>query len=268
MRRSEFPRVYLELALVEMAELSSTADLRALLGRLDALGVGGAERGAGGGAPSTGSRGASAVGTQGSGGSTGKSRRTSMAPSAASRPTELARGPLYSMESAGPAAMIAEAPGAGEAEEGAAIENETEVGGDPGHAGEVDSNAIAVDAGPAQDPRWQEVIERVKVRKTSLASLLAEAREVGFAQGVLQLGFAAGQSFYRGKVLEPRNMAIVAEEVRSVFGDGVRIEVGRGHAPGPAPRVEAAPRPKAAPPTRFSAGVEEVVERFDGIILD
>jgi len=108
------------------------------------------------------------------------------------------------------------------------------------------------------------------MRKTSLASLLAEAREVGFAGGVLAVAFPDGQSFYRGKVLEPRNMSIITEEVRAEFGPGVRLEIARGGEPAPpAPRAESGPPPRAAPsPARFSAGVEEIVERFDGIILD
>jgi hypothetical protein len=112
------------------------------------------------------------------------------------------------------------------------------------------------------------VIERITVRKTYLGQLLAEAGRVEIEDGVLRLGFA--QSFHRGTVLDPRNQAILMEEVRGEFGQGLRIEVGQpetGRTPVPAPSSPPAP-PRARPPVRCAPGVERLVEVFDGVILD
>ncbi len=259
MRRSEFPRVHLELALVEMAELSSTADLKVLLERLDALGAGGGGGAGAGGGPTTGSTATRPA----SGGAGRRGGATALAPRASAAPP------------AGHAGAEASSP------EDRRAEPERKVPGaspdaSPG-AGAVAADLVAAEAPPqaeansAVDPRWLRVIDRVKVRKTSLASLLAEARAVGCADGVLALAFPEGRSFYRGKVLEARNLGIITEEVRAEFGPGVRIEIARG-AETPQGGVVAgteAATPAARPaPARFSAGVEELIERFDGIVLD
>ncbi len=299
MRRSEFPRVYFELALVEMAEMSSTADLRALLTRLDALG---------GGAPMT------AAGSAGgglAGAPRAEGRRSDPAPGGSPRRTQGAqpaespdpRSRPSSVTVPAPS-MIADRPALRSAagtpaipgpEPGVEADAEEESEAPAGLMADLAAASLAPTTGPAiapttapaiapttapaiapttgpaaADPRWLRVVERIRMRKTSLASLLAEAREVGFAGGVLAVAFPDGQSFYRGKVLDPRNMSIITEEVRAEFGPGVRLDVARGDQPAPAPaRSEpGAPRKSAPSPARFSAGVEEIVERFDGIILD
>ena len=280
MRRSEFPRVYFELALVEMAELSSTADLKLLLARLDALGGGGALPPASGGAASGGlaigpARGARRAETE----TGGPARRPHAAPQTPP-PSAVAE------MAAPPSPVIVDRRGARSesgSETGASAAKGLATG--PAHESVSPAGLVADFAAPASgltvggltaggraasDPRWLRVVERIRMRKTSLASLLAEAREVGFAAGVLAVSFPEGQSFYRGKVLEPRNLAIITEEVRAEFGPGVRLEIARSGEPAPPPaRAEPGTPPRSAPsPARFSAGVEEIVERFDGIILD
>jgi DNA polymerase-3 subunit gamma/tau len=306
MRRSEFPRVYFELALVEMAELSSTADLRALLARLDALGGGSALPGGAGGGSATGvppgdprrtvppSRRATGarmaapavlVSPAVPDGMTSPAAIATSSPATA-MPSPIAAPSLVPAVAIGaPPSQVADRPstraaaapvlppGPAPLAEPAAFEEES-ASSSPAVAGLVADLAAPAAGAAAADPRWLRVVERIRMRKTSLASLLAEAREVGFAGGVLAITFPAGQSFYRGKVLEPRNMSIITEEVRAEFGPGVRLELARteGEAMAPGrPPSDAAAGPgaaRSASPARFSAGVGEIVERFDGVILD
>jgi hypothetical protein len=119
----------------------------------------------------------------------------------------------------------------------------------------------------ASDPRWGRIVERIKLRKTYLATLLAEVKRVELEDGVLALGFEPGQHFHHGTVSDPRNHAILIEEVRREFGPGVRIEVRQGGVGmRESPGAPAAPRGPA--PARTSSGVERLVERFGGVILD
>jgi DNA polymerase-3 subunit gamma/tau len=271
MRRSELPRVHMELALVEMAELGSTADLRTLVARLDALGGGSGGASVGGGSRSgsearAGSRPGTLPGTIPAG---GPARRGN------SGPEGVRVAPGVTAVLATPSAPAVAAPiEAHQPEPGpAAGEPELHESEAPlevlGVAADFGARGGATSAAGGGDPRWLKVIERVRMRKTSLASLLAEAREIEVASGVIEIAFPEGQSFYRGKVLEPRNLTIITEEVRAEFGPGVRIEIARGDKPAaPAPRPGSGPPPARSQPARFSAGVEEIVERFDGIILD
>jgi hypothetical protein len=95
-----------------------------------------------------------------------------------------------------------------------------------------------------------------------LASILADAMQVELAAGVLRVRF--GSSFHRQKLAEPRNRELLTEEVRAVCGRGIRFEIEAGERP--ATSTMDAPAPP--PPARFSEGVETILERFDGVILD
>jgi hypothetical protein len=82
------------------------------------------------------------------------------------------------------------------------------------------------------------------------------------APGLLRARF--GSAFHREKLLEPRNRELLNEEVRAVLGRGVRLEIEAGE-----PRSQpASAAPASPPPARFSPGVETILERFDGVILD
>jgi DNA polymerase III gamma/tau subunit len=228
MKKSEFPRVHFELALVEMAELPTAADLRQLLDRLDALGAGGKPA-----APIPEAPPAPAA------------RPAATPPLAAPSP------PRMATPAADPAPVAAPPPGdaprpAGSPAEPAASEAGREAGGASG------SNA-----------RWAQVLERVRARKASLASILGEATRVELSEGALRVQF--GPPFLREKVLEPRNRELLLEEVREAFGRGIRLEIEAGARSERAPE---APGSSGPPPARFSSGVETILERFDGVILD
>jgi hypothetical protein len=126
----------------------------------------------------------------------------------------------------------------------------------------VESPAPEATPGGAGDPRWTEILGRMRTRRASLASILTDAVTVDVASGVLRVRF--GSAFHREKLLEPRNRELLNEEIRAVYGRGIRLEIEAGE-PGARPP---APEPASPPPARFSAGVETFLEKFDGVILD
>jgi DNA polymerase-3 subunit gamma/tau len=236
MKKSEFPRVHFELALVEMAELPTAADLRQLLDRLDALGVGGKPA-----APAS--------------SSAASSPAPAGPPPAVPRPATTPRPAASSSPSAAPALGMTPTPA-----------DEASMGPAPPTLGTTPSPEASGEVRGASgiDPRWARVVERVRARKASLASILAEVTGVEMADGVLRVRF--GPPFHREKVLEPRNRELLLEEVREAFGRGIRIEVEAGAR---AERTPAPPASSSGPaPARFSTGVETILERFDGVILD
>lgn len=116
---------------------------------------------------------------------------------------------------------------------------------------------------PTDSPTaWPTIVTRVRARKASLASILADAQSVELGGGVLRVRF--GSSFHRAKLVEPRNRELMLEEVRAVCGRGTRLEIEAGDRPA----ATAAEPTAAPPPARFSEGVETILERFDGVILD
>jgi DNA polymerase-3 subunit gamma/tau len=272
MRRSEFPRVHMELALVEMAELSSTADLKSLMDRIDALGVetgGGVASGTGGGAgpsPSRSGRGRGSDKTAARGSRSalsGGSAHNAVNPPAAMPTAREPGGECEAPRVAAPETATATAPETATAtapetatavipEDEPAVEDASGMPASDGTESEEEPDDAAIAAAPLPeasrvDPRWARVVERVKIRKTYLASLLGEAGEVEFAGGVLRLGFAPDQKFHREKVFESRNQAILIEEVRSEFGQGVRLQPMERRDPS---EPRAAPEKAAAPPNQ------------------
>jgi DNA polymerase-3 subunit gamma/tau len=232
MKKSEFPRVHFELALVEMAELPTAADLRHLVDRLDALGPGAKPV-----APGPAAAAAPAAAPPAA---------PSPRPPASPRPAASAPLPV----GAAPAAPIdAPAPSAADAPP-APVAPDPEAGAGSGGASGIET-------------QWRQILERVRARKASLASILAEATGVQLAGDVLQVQF--GPPFLREKVLEPRNRELLLEEVRSAFGRGIRVEVEAGARTERPTEAPGAPGPA---PARFSTGVETILERFDGVILD
>jgi DNA polymerase-3 subunit gamma/tau len=256
MRRSDFPRVHLELALVEMAELPTAAELGRLLDRLDALGVpalspatprggpaapGPAPVAAPGPGASRAPRGSSGAPAGGGG---GKSAGGAMA---------LAADPIAARDAQGTGELSMPT-----AEERAAAQSTLPVEEEAAAEGGVE-----VASAGAADLRWAETITRVRARRASLASILTDAVAVEMAPGILRARF--GSTFHREKLLEPRNRELLNEEVRAVYGRGIRLEIEAGEPRNRPPAGEPAP---PRPPTRFSPGVETILERFDGVILD
>jgi DNA polymerase-3 subunit gamma/tau len=269
MRGSEFPRLHLELALVEMAELKSTADLKSLMDRLSALGAsgagpGGAAGGAAGGDRSPGGRGGERAGDRTSGrasepaGEPARERikkadegRQELGPAPAGWAGSAASAPAAIATAAAPPTVVTVPVATAVAAAAAMAVPASDVSGDV-------------------EPRWRRIVERIKVRKTYLGQLLADAGKVEVEDGVLRLGFEPAQSFHRGTVLDPRNHAILIEELRGEFGPGLRLEVRHPEdsTPKPAPAAAPPPLPRDRPPVRCAPGVERLVELFDGHILE
>jgi DNA polymerase III subunit gamma/tau len=246
MRKSEFPRVHLELAMVEMAELPTAADLGRLLDRLDALAPPASSTAPG--------RGPTGIGTSGAARAEGSGTRGGH------------RNPEAAGMSRAPERADAEEPAPPRPERPAQAATAPPASFAPGTVGDsaAEDSAAVGDPPATGDPTavWPTIVSRVRARKASLASILADAMSVELAAGVLRVRF--GSSFHRQKLAEPRNRELLTEEVRAVCGRGVRFEIEAGERP--APSAMDAPAPP--PPARFSEGVETILERFDGVILD
>ena len=280
MRKSEFPRLHLELALVEMAELKSTADLKSLMDRLSALGVGGPGSAAGGDrGPSdrTGGRAGDRAGERASERTSERVKKTDEGRAQAGDSPAGAPNASYAPANAPAGDPLASAPIAGDPEVVAQPLPHVTAGAVA--AGAVAAGAVAAGAPPSAPPtsdlsgntdaRWRRIVERIKHRKTYLGQLLADAGRVEVEEGVLRLGFDPAQSFHRGTVLDPRNHAILIEEMRGEFGPGLRLEVREPEGYGSSkPPPSPPPPPRARPPVRFAPGVERLVKLFDGHILD
>jgi DNA polymerase-3 subunit gamma/tau len=70
---------------------------------------------------------------------------------------------------------------------------------------------------------WPAIVEAVRAEKPLLAALIAEARPIELAKGQLTLAFAPGADFMRRKAEEQTNRNVVAEAVRAITGQALRL---------------------------------------------
>ncbi len=296
MRRSDFPQLHLEMALVQMAELPSTADLKQLIARLGA-GGGGDPDGGGGGRQRPPASSASSGGRR-AGSSRAPTRRQGAAASGMAPPASFASALDAPSLSAAPAAMATADMAAPDAHAATATATMPEPAADAAvpvtdvpraapvvPAAEmpvvVRETAAAPDdrSVPATEPAaatgavdpadlagaWARIIDRLKDRKAYLASLLSESQAPRLQAGVFSLAFTSDQVFHRDQVVDARNRDLVLEELRAEFGAGTRFEVVTAKAP--AAEQSAAPPPRPQVPLEYSGELEGLVNRFDGVIL-
>jgi DNA polymerase-3 subunit gamma/tau len=239
LRRSEAPRILLEVCLVELCTLPQASQVDTLLRRLAELearlgGGAGAAPGASaapGGGPAAGPRTASAAGSG-----------VPAAPAASPRPV----------------APRPPAPPRGEE-------------APPAEAGAA---APALDAPPGDlppDARWRDAVERVKERKLLLGTCLEEGYFLGVSGSRVRVGLSPEHAFHRAMLEMKENRTILSEELERLFGRGATLqcEVGAaGGAPAAGPQPEAAAPGAPDPPAPSAPGmVQRIVELFDGEIL-
>jgi hypothetical protein len=277
LRRSEAPRILLEVCLVELCTMPQAGQVEALirrLGEIETRLAGGA-----GGPPGAGE-------AQASGGS--------RAP-APQQPAEERRPLRFSSLDA------ADAPPRGT---GPAVSRRP---APPEHLPAVittaEAPAIETLAGDEQTARWQQAVDRVKERKLLLGTCLEEGAFLGLAGGRVRVALLPEHAFHRAMLEMKENQAILNEELERLYGRGaallcevasqgraerpLRAAAGaaaleeardpRPTGPDPAPAVprssaDSDPAP-AGPRTPAAAGegsagmVQRIVELFDGEVL-
>ncbi len=258
MRRSDFPGLHLEVALVEMAELPRTADLSELVAALE----GGGEKD-----PSTdpppkrraakrGSRAAEPTSAAPSGAAPGDGVEAyqAAAPLAPAAPTEAA-APAAPTEAAAPP------PGPTEATAPAAP---TEAAAPPPGPTEATAPAAptAAAARSGADAHWQRFLGRVKHRKAYLASMLADLADHAIVDDTLVMTFAPSMIFQRQQVNSAANRQILTEELYAEFGRQLKLKITGGEAP---PAAQAPARRRV--PLEYTGEVEQLIDRVGGVIL-
>ena len=259
LRRSEAPRILLEICLVDLCTLPQASQVDALIRRLSELEARlGGEAGAG---PDA------AGGTGGGPAGDPRARATGAVPRA-SRPAAPPR-------SAAPARDAAPPP--------------------DGRATAPELAAPAADA--ASEARWRDAVERVKERKLLLGTCLEEGGFLGVSGTRVRVALSPEHAFHRAMLEMKENRAILSEELERLFGRGATLqcEVGvpaggdaasaardsageprRPMTASPVRPAPSAPGTASGPGTPESADqpapsapgmVQRIVELFDGEIL-
>jgi DNA polymerase-3 subunit gamma/tau len=254
LRRSEAPRILLEVCLVELCTMPQAGQVEALIRRLgdvEARLAGGA-----GGPPSAG-------GSQAS----GEARKA-----APQGPTEERRPLRFSSLEA------ADVPprGATPTPSTRLLPQEQP----PAVITTAEAPAIEPLAGDEQTARWRQAVDRVKERKLLLGTCLEEGAFLGLAGSRVRVALLPEHAFHRAMLEMKENQAILNEELERLYGRGAallcevasqaRTERALRDATGVA-ASDAARDPRPAEPAAAgepAAGmVQRIVELFDGEVL-
>jgi hypothetical protein len=117
-------------------------------------------------------------------------------------------------------------------------------------AGDGATTAVATEpvpttAPPASDPppssplaleqvsdAWQRtIVEAVRDRSISVASLLTEAKPIGLSEDTLTVEFPPGNDFHRKQLDEPKNIGLLRDALYEVTGRKLTVVLEAGHAP-------------------------------------
>jgi len=242
LRRSPRPRLTLEVALARMSRLEDPGDLAELAARLDALG----------GEPHPTPAGAGPAARPADAG------RSSAPPARAARrsaPEEGGHGGgaprARRMEEEVPAAVSS-------AEPAVAVAPEPETEPEPpapvveGRLGDV----------------WGQLLQRVRLRKMMLASFLERGVPETIDDEALVAVF--DNNYYEGMVSRRENLAVIHEELSSLFGHALRFKVRTGPVPaGRRPVTEEAPPParRSRDLLQDNPGLRRVVHDLGGQVL-
>jgi DNA polymerase-3 subunit gamma/tau len=273
LRRSEAPRVLLEVALVELCTLPQAAQVEALLSKLDRLearlgGVGESSAPEPPAAPAR-RRAPEPPRGGGTGGDAGPMRHAS-APRAGTPVGDAAPAP------AGPG-MRAES----DARIAAAAAPAAAAAASPAPASPApatpapDAPAAATAIGESADPEsarvWRDLVERVKERKLLLGTCLEEGSFLGLAGGRARVALLPEHAFHRAMLEMTENRAILNEELERSYGRGAALACEIA-SPGTEPRrpmtADAAPTMEAGEAAAAPGMVQRIVELFDGEILN
>jgi len=124
--------------------------------------------------------------------------------------------------------------------------------------------------GPASKGTWEELLAKVKARKISLGTLLAEGKYLGEEEGRIKVVFYNNHNFHRKQVVQPGNRKLIEEEASKILGRKITLEVEGKEEEAPQPPI---PEGTARPPNLPRiVGKEPIVEKvldiFDGQIVE
>ena len=109
-----------------------------------------------------------------------------------------------------------------------APDTETPVARDAAPASAEEPAAPDVELEQVADAWQRSIVEAVRERSIPVASLLAEARPTGLADGTLTVEFPAGADFHRRQVSEPQNIGLLREALYEVTGRKLAVVLAAG----------------------------------------
>ncbi len=116
---------------------------------------------------------------------------------------------------------------------------------------------------------WEELLARVKSRKISLGTLLAEGEYLGEKEGKIRVCFYNNHNFHRKQVVQPQNRKLIEEEASHLFGKRVTLEVETREEE---LLTKLPPKiPQQRPNSRFGGKepiIQKVLEIFNGQIIE
>jgi hypothetical protein len=78
---------------------------------------------------------------------------------------------------------------------------------------------------------WQRtIVEAVRDRSISVASLLTEAKPIGLSEDTLTVEFPPGNDFHRKQLDEPKNIGLLRDALYEVTGRRLAVVLEAGHA--------------------------------------
>lgn len=234
LRRSPRPRLTLEVALARMSRLEEPGDLAELAARLDALGA------------------VEAPAPQGAGPGGGTPSRAAPSPARTARRSRAERG---GHEGGAPSARFVE-----ETTPAASPASDPPVAVAPAPVAPVVEGKLA--------DVWSQLLQRVRGRKVMLASFLERGVPEALDDEALVAVF--DNNYYEGMVNRRENLAVIHEELTSLFGHRLRFKVRMGALPaGARPATEEAPRAAARPRDLLqdNPGLRRVVHDLGGQVL-
>jgi len=122
---------------------------------------------------------------------------------------------------------------------------------------------------------WDNLCARVKKRSMSIAALLKEAKPLTLEESTVVVGFDLSSIFHKERIEEPARRRILDEEVRKIFGEGVKTRIASINE-GEAPDELAHPESRKAPESESKVReqvleepmVQKILQSFDGQIIN
>ncbi len=128
------------------------------------------------------------------------------------------------------------------------------------HSGEESSNSEI----------WEKLLAKVRARKISLGTLLAEGKYLGEEGGKVRVAFYNNHNFHRKQVIQPQNRKLIEAEASDLLGREITLEVKTEEETGPQVKAsKKASRPRQLPrPIDKEPIIEKVLDIFNGQIVE
>ena len=235
--KSVLPRLHLEMAVVEMSYLDSTAQLSELIRKLDVIEASLADF------PQQ----------------AGQIGGASVAPESRTSVPEEERPAVAGADKL----KVEEKPAVAGGPESLEREPETEVQEPRVEAPEPEITADSL-------KKWNQVVSRLAARKKSLAVCLSPGSFRGISQGKVIIGFGENKSFERSIVESKTNKKIIQEELSAIFKTTLGVSCVKIESKPEERAIEAPANPAGQNEAALDENdsLKEILETFDGEIIE